>query len=142
MKKVVPIVVLLLVALGGWLVYSHYASTQQSQAPPSAGNVPGSDTDKDQVAGLEKALDSADGQTQLGVLTPNVREAYKAADKSRVLPEGSTVKIKPDTFIVNGSFATVDAAVTSSSGVGGDFALLLTRPDTHSSWQLLDLKQK
>lgn len=142
MKKVVPVVVLLLVALGGWLVYNHYASTQQSQTAPSASNVPGSDTDKDQVAGLEKALDSTDGQTQLNVLTPDVREAYKAAGKSRVLPEGSAVKIKPDTLTVNGGFATVDATITSSTSVNSDFTLLLTRPDAHSNWQLLDLKQK
>jgi hypothetical protein len=143
MKKIaIWAAVLLLLALGGWLVYNRYASTQQSHTAPSASSTHASSADKDEMANVVKALNDADGQTQLNALAPDTREAYKAAGKNRVLPDGSSIKVKPDTFTVNGSFAAVDTTVTSSSGVSSDFALLLTRQDASNHWQLLDLKQK
>ena len=139
----------LMFAVGGWLFYSHRPNNDvsQAQATPSASaprESASSSTPANQVevANLEKALNSADGQTQLDALAPSMREAYKAAGKDRFLPAGSTAKLKSDSFEANDLFATVDATFTSPDNTSGDFVLLLTRQDANSTWAIIDFKQK
>ena len=150
MKKIaISLFVALVLVAVGWLTYSRLLDSSAPQSPQAAPSTSTTHAPSDvgdgqssQVAKLEKSLNSSDGSMQLEAMTPERRKAYTAPGQDRFLPEGAVLEIKADSLEQNGGFASVEATITSSDGVSGEFVLLLSRQDTTSAWQVLDLKQK
>lgn len=151
MKKALPIVILLALALGvgGLVVYNRMprSNTPSTQASQSASAPQADAQDKaspanTEVSSLEATLSSSDGSVQLEALAPTLREAYKDAGQNRFVPEDATLKLKPSTFTAAGDMANVDAAMSAPGEPTTNIVLVLIRDDAGQPWKVLDLQDK
>lgn len=149
MKKLL-ITGLLLAALigGGWWAYAHRSTigTPWAKATPSApiatpSQSASSDSGKAAIVQLAHALASTDGKTQLNVLAPSMRDAYKTASKDRFVPAGATLTVRPNTLVVAGNMANVDADLKAQSSAT-TVVLVLVRDSVTGSWQVIDVQNK
>jgi len=150
-KKALPIAILLALALavGGYVAYNRTPrnDTPSAQASHSAATPQEDGQDKTapantEVRSLEASLNNGDGSAQLAALAPTLREAYKGAGQTRVVPKGAALKFKPGTFTAAGDMANVDATVSAPGEPDTTIVLVLFRDGTGQPWKVLDIQDK
>lgn len=142
LKFVVPAVVLLIVvAVAAWLFVG--SSKNDSASNSTQATTPSASTtlmSADDERRFELALNSADINQQVSVMTAEMGAAYKSVGQS-MLPSGSQVDILPETMVVSDNAAYVGAKLTTS-GQTSEYWLVLTRTDANSPWLLLTTEGK
>jgi|GEM_PF-6529466 len=93
-----------------------------------------------EVQRFEKALNSHDRSTQAKVMAPDLASAYIDHD-GQFLPNGATIRLKPETFASIGNTARLDAELTKD-GVTTEFTLVLIREDEDATWKLQNTEGK
>jgi hypothetical protein len=89
---------------------------------------------------LEKALNSGDLHTQADVMAPDLAAAYLAQGQN-FLPAGGHIQLKPDTMIVSGNAASVEANVLAG-GKSTVYILTLIKGDQDKTWKLQNTEER
>ncbi len=136
MRKAVWWLVILSVVggAGWWFVIKPYLHTTTGIGKPAIATTL-APTDA-QI--LEKALNSADLHTQASVMAPDLAAAYLTHGHN-FLPSGATLRLKPETMIVSGNAASVEASMTG--GVKST-TYVLTLIGSDKTWKLQDTQEK
>ena len=124
-----------LVILGavGWWVYAMYADkADKPHAVIATPSIQASATvmPKPDVSRLEQSLNTSDRTKQGAALTAGVRKLY-LGQKQPLLPAGTKISLKADTFVTNGTVATLQADVSP----GGTYILHLYREN--GTWSIV-----